>query len=131
MLAAVLPLPPRPAWRPRSTLSRGSSDIEAQAAVPALPPRPDQPSMAEKTRAGYTADDTDVEPVSIAYSDAQHDLFDVHDVACWQRARWWRNLNRIMSMVGVLIVVAVVRFLVLRACLLVPTSPYSAGGRDN
>lgn len=108
MLAAVLSLPPRPAWRPRSTLSRESGDVEAQTAIPALPPRPDQP-MAEKTRIGHGVGDTDAETVLGALRQTQHDLFNTHDVARWQRARWWRNLNRVMSVVGLLIVVAVVR----------------------
>lgn len=36
------------------------------------------------------------------------DLFDSDDVLRFQKGRWWRNLNRAMSLLGICIVAAVV-----------------------
>ena len=40
--------------------------------------------------------------------EAAVDLFNSVEVTRWQKARWWRNLNRFMSVAGVFIIAAVV-----------------------
>ena len=70
LLAAVLPIPRRPAMRMMSEVSG---------------------------RAGPAAG-----------VESSWDLFDEQDVARWQKARRWRLTNRIMSVVGLLIVAVIV-----------------------
>lgn len=37
-----------------------------------------------------------------------NDLYDSHEIRVYQKARWWRNLNRFMSMTGLCVIVIVV-----------------------
>ena len=64
-----------------------------------LPPRPNIPSLKGKDSPGRTQ----------IIEDFEKHLGPI-DEARYENARWWRNINRIMSLFGIVIVVAVVSF---------------------
>lgn len=110
MLAAILPLPSRPTWRPRaSEESYRVARVEHDTSAGAQPAQQQQTVDRDHRQQREASRQQPLnEKMTNEDLEATHDLFDALDVARWQKARWWRNLNRAMSVVGVLIVVAVV-----------------------
>ncbi|KAM0334075.1 hypothetical protein ACHAQA_001095 [Verticillium albo-atrum] len=80
---------------------RGSSGLPSPWMVAAFLPLPPRPysDMAEREQTGSSLPDIDTElPRRVAHIDEMH----------YRSACWWRNLNRIMALVGILIVAAIV-----------------------
>jgi len=69
-----------------------------------IPCRPLDPRVGGFTR---TEDETKTEMGGTQYS-VQMDMFDWEQEKRYLKARWWRNLNRIMSFVGVGVIVAII-----------------------
>ena len=64
------------------------------AATLPVPARPDWHTNSVNLELGKNEHDTD--------------LYNNHDVRIYQKARWWRNLNRFMSFTGLCVIVIVV-----------------------
>ena len=62
-----------------------------------LPPRPAVSSVKGKEAVRRTQFDRDLEK-----------QLDPIDEACYENARWWRNINRVLSAFGILIIIAIV-----------------------
>jgi len=60
-------------------------------------PLPARPQWRQKTELEHMPEE-----------EATVDLFNSVEVTRWQKARWWRNLNRFMSVAGVFVIAAVV-----------------------